>query len=269
MIHYYKPVLLLLCLFLAAASYADAGTAHNNKTIRIMTVVICQQGGFLSYLLEPYLHDRNITIEYSQGHHSEVAAAVQRSTVDIAITHTKVRAMQKLAGEGVLIDGRLVFANPKALLGPIGDPAQLTGIVDADLAMKRIQEKGYCYVVNPHGRMEMLQKQLLENTGLHGMCIDDAAGNTKEALRGAFEKGAYTMWGLHPFLEKSDLAMQPVVIPDRRLLEEMGAWVVKGSPVEAEARDLVGYLASDQAKKRLQEFRFSGHETLQPWWPPE
>ncbi|HKK15405.1 MAG TPA: hypothetical protein VJ981_01775 [Gammaproteobacteria bacterium] len=269
MIRYYKSILLLLCLFLAAGSYADAGTAHNKKTLRIMTVVICQQGGFLSYLLEPYLRDRDITIEYSQGHHSEVARAVQRGEVDIGITHSKVRVMQKLAGEGVLIDGRTVFANPKSFLGPVGDPAQLNGIHDATRAMQRIQEKGYCYVINPHGSMEKLQKDLLDNTGMHDMCVDGTAGNTKMALRKAFEKGAYTLWGLHPFLEKSDLALQPVVVPDRRLLQDLGAWVVKGSAVEPEARELVRYLDSDRARERLQMFRFPGHEDLQPWWPPE
>lgn len=264
-----RLVILVFCLFLAGKVFADTAPDQEQKTIRIMTVVICQQGDFLQYLLEPYLRNRNITIEYSKGHHSEVAAAAERGAVDIAITHTRVRAMQKLAGEGVLIDGQTVFANPKAFLGPPGDPAQLAGIRDATGAMKRIQEKGFCYVINPDGHKKKLQEKLLEETGINDLCIENAVNNTKEALRSASDRGAYTMWGLHPFLEKTDLAMQPVVIPDRRLLAVLGAWVVRGSLVEQEARDLIHYLASAQARKRLQEFRFSGHENLQPWWPPE
>lgn len=233
-----------------------------------MTVVICQQGDFLQYLLEPYLAGKNFNIEYSQGHHSQVAAAVKRGEVDIAITHTKVKAMQELVAAGLLIDGQTVFANPKAFLGPAGDPAGISGLDDAAVAMQRIQEKGYCYVINPHENMTSLQLDLLGGKKSGRNCVIDTAQNTRDALQVAVEKNAYTMWGLHPYLAKGKGKLQPIVIPDKRLLQTLGAWVVKDSDVEAEARDLVNYLASDVAIERIVKFRFPGLDTIQPWWLP-
>ena len=233
-----------------------------------MTVVICQQGNFLHYLLEPYLAGKNINIDYSQGHHSQVAAAVKRGDVDIAITHTKVKAMQELVTAGLLIDGQTVFANPKAFLGPAGDPAGIAGQVDAAAVMQQIQEKGFCYVINPHENMTRLQLDLLQGTNSGRNCVIDNAQNTRDALQMADDKGAYTMWGLHPYLEKGKGKLQPIVIPDQRLLQNLGAWVVQGSDVTEEARDLVEYLASDAARVRIIKFRFPDYDTIQPWWPP-
>jgi len=262
------PVILFL-LTVANSGYPESVPGKDTITLRIMTVVICQQGGFLQYLLEPYLAGKNVRIEYSKGHHSEVAAAVNRGEVDIAITHTKVKAMQDLATSGRLIDGQTIFANPKAFLGPRGDPAHIGGLPDAAMAMQRIQEQGYCYVINPHGEggMEKLQNDLLNAGSRH--CVINNVQDTEEALSTAYEKGAYTMWGLHPYLEKGDGKLEPVVIPDPRMQQNLAAWVVQGSGVEAEARDLVNYLAGDTVKARLVKFRFPGYDTLQPWWPPK
>jgi len=264
-----KLPLVLFLLSIANPDHPEAVTGQDAITLRIMTVVICQQGGFLQYLLEPYLAGKNLRIEYSQGHHSEVAAAVKRGEVDIAITHTKVKAMQELTASGRLIHSQTVFANPKAFLGPRGDPATIGELQDAALAMQRIQERGYCYVINPHGEMENLQEQLLEAGTATRHCVINDVKNVRAALRTAFEKGGYTLWGLHPYLEKGDGTLEPIVISDQRMLQNLGAWVVQGSGVEAEARALVEYLAGDVAQDRLVKFRFPGYDTLQPWWPPK
>lgn len=76
--------------------------------------------------------------------------------VDVAITHTKVKPMQELVAAGLLIDGQTFFANPKIVLGPDGDPAEISGLDDAAVAMQCTQEKGYCFVINPHENMTML-----------------------------------------------------------------------------------------------------------------
>ena len=222
----------------------------------------------MQYLLEPYLADKHIKIEYSKGHHSKVVEAVKHGQIDIAITHIKVKSMQDLAASGQLIDGRSVFANPMAFLGPEGDPAGISGLDAAAVAMQRIQDKGFCYVIDPHGIMERLQRELLQGMNPGKNCVIDNMQNTKEAIQMADKKSAYTMWGLHPYLAKGKGRLQPVVIPDTRLLQTLGAWVVKRSEVETEARDLVNYLASDAARERIVKFRFPGKDTIQPWWLP-
>ena len=87
--------LIISCSFSIVTVHAgDANSAE--KVLRVMTVVICQQDDFLQYVLAPYLAEKDIRIEYRQGHHSEVAKAVANKEADFVITHTKVKALQKM-----------------------------------------------------------------------------------------------------------------------------------------------------------------------------
>lgn len=160
-----------------------------------------------------------------------------------------------------------MFANPKAFLGPKGDPAKIEGLQDAVLAMQQIQDGGYCYVINPHGEMEILQNGLLDMTNSVRRCVLNDVQDTQAALDTAFEKGAYTMWGLHPYIAEGNDNLQPIVIPDDRLLQNLSAWVVAGSDMEAEAGNLVNNLASEDAKIRITKFRFPGYKDIPPWRP--
>ena len=238
-------------------------------TIRIMTVVIVQQGNFLQYLLEPYLQNHNIRIEYSTGHHNKVAQAVKAGLVDLAITHTKVKRMQKLEQQGVLMPRVPLFANPKAFLGPPGDPAKLQGIQDAVQAMQQIQDKGMCYLINPHDQLKTLQEKLLAQVKNTKTCINKTDADALTIMDMAVKQHAYTMWGLHPYLEKGDGKLQPVVVPDKRLLQELSGWVVSGSAVENDARQLLDYLHSDEVKERIKSFKFPGFPEIQPWFTIE
>lgn len=115
--------------------------------------------------------------------------------------------------------------------------------------------------------MEILQNGLLDMANSVKRCVLNDVQDTQAALETAFEKGAYTMWGLHPYVAKANDNLQPIVIPDDRLLQNLSAWVVAGSDVEAEAGDVVNYLASEDAKIRLTKFCFPGYEDIPPWWP--
>lgn len=233
-----------------------------------MTVVICQQDNFLQYLLEPYLSGKNIKIEYRKGHHSEVARAVVNKEVDFVITHKKVKALQKLEAEGRLGKGRTLFANPMVFLGPKGDPAGIKGLSDPVLAVRKILESEYCFVVNNHGRLKMIQEKLLEQSQVKGGCVIRNEENEKlTAMDVAFKKNAYTLWGLHPYAQKSENRLEAILIPDKSLLESMNGWVVSGTDVGNDAKELLNYLDSEEVEKKISEFRLAGYKDIQAWWP--
>lgn len=231
-----------------------------------MTVVICQQEDFLQTLLEPYLAEHDITVEYSRGHHSDVASAVEKGEVDLAITHSKVKKMQKLERRGFLNEGKLLFANPMVFLGPKGDPAGLTGLLNPAEAIHRIHAKGMCFVINGHDRIRGIQHQLVAESGLDDVCMIESRKSSPMDI--AFERNTYTMWALHPYSRKSQHRLEPVVIPEQRLLENMSGWVVAGLDSEEQANMLLSWLASEEAQKRVREFRLARYPQLQAWWPP-
>ena len=266
----YRYLIVLCSLLFSVSTSAESREVNTTSptTIHIMTVVICQQEGFLQYLLQPYLSKKNINIEYSTGHHSKVVQAVKHAEADIVIAHTKVKGLNKQEEAGKLNNGRAVFANPRAFLGPVGDPAGIRGLEDPVKALENIFEQGYCYIINPHGEMARLQNHYLDKVASDNICVSQGPGDINRLLDMAVEKNAYTLWGLHPFVARGAHKLEPIVVPNDVLLENLAAWVVTGSQVEDAARELVNYLVSDEAGKRIKRFRLEGYENVQPWYPP-
>ena len=162
----------------------------------------------------------------------------------------------------------MIFANPKVFLGPEGDPAGIRELDNPVMALQKIFDKGYCYIINPHGRLGLQQHQYLDKVTSDKSCVMQGPGDINLLLDMALKHKAYTLWGLHPFVARSDHPLEPVVIPDEGLLENLAGWIVAGSRVEESARELLNYLAGDEAKERIESFRLKGFENVQPWYPP-
>lgn len=239
----------------------------SEEIIHIMTVVICQQDDFLQTILEPYLTKNNIRAEYRQGHHSEVAQAVKNKEADFVITHTKVKKLQKMESKGLLNKGQQLFANPMAFLGPKGDPVKINGMQDSVQAIKKILESDHCFIINGHERLAKIQKELIKQTAITDSCVIQSDKQNENVLEDVFKKNAYTLWGLHPYANKGNDKLLPIVIPDEILLSNMTGWVVKGTDKEKDANELLNYLSSEQAKKRIAEFRLKKYVHIQAWWP--
>jgi tungstate transport system substrate-binding protein len=261
-----KKTALFFCLLLFINIAYSETDSSSERIIRIATVVICQQDDFLQYVLEPYLKEKNIKVEYRQGHHSEVAQAVKNKEADFVITHTKVKKLQKMEQKGLLNKGQQIFANPMAFLGPKDDPAKISGMTDPVEAIKKILESDHCFIINGHTRLAKIQNEFINQTGMTESCIIQSKQQNENVLDEVIEKNAYTLWGLHPYAKKGNDKLLPIVIPDKVLLSNMTGWTVKGTDAENEANKLLEYLGSDQAKKRIKEFRLKNYDNIQAWW---
>lgn len=263
---FFIRILLFNALLFSISVVHSEADASPEKIIRIMTVVICQQDDFLQYVLTPYLTKNNIKVEYRQGHHSDVAEAAKNKETDFVITHTKVKKLQKMESKGWLYKGQEIFANPMAFLAPKDDPAKITGLQDSVQATKNILESESCFIINGHHRLAKIQKDLINRTGITGACVIQSELQNQDVLGYVHEKNAYTLWGLHPYAKKGKGNLLPIVVPSDVLLSNMTGWVVKGSRAEKEASDLLNYLGSAQARKRITEFRLKKYDNIQAWW---
>jgi len=265
--------LLKICFFtlLAGLSSSVVVAGENSslrqapQTLRVMSVVIVQQGGFLDELLAPYQAQTGVQIELSKGHHTQVAQAIAAGEVDLVITHSKVKALQKLETEGVLQPRQRLFANPVAFIGPEGDPADVASVADPLTAYDKIQATGHCFVLNRHHRMLALQEQWIAASAINSPCLLEA--DEEGFLKTASQQQAYTLWSLHPYARRPEGGLTPVVIGHKSLLENLSGWVVEGSPAEKEAQHLLTYLASETTQKRMTQFRLPGYPNQQAWWP--
>jgi hypothetical protein len=133
-------------------------------------------------------------------------------------------------------------------------------------SIKKILKSDHCFIVNGHPRIAEIQNELIKQTGITESCVIQSEKQNEDILDDVFEKNAYTLWGLHPYAKKGKGKLTPVVIPNEVLLSNMTGRVVKGADEEENAGELLNYLVSEQAKKRITEFRLKNYDNIQAWW---
>ena len=101
-----------------------AGAVHAAATpLRAAVVPIIGQAAFLSTVLAPFLAERGVRLELTAIHGREVVRLARAGEADLVIMHARFKALPKLRRDGVIAAPVPVFANPVALLTPVGDPA--------------------------------------------------------------------------------------------------------------------------------------------------
>ncbi len=150
-----------------------------------------------------------------------------------------------------------------ALLGPPSDPAGIRGLGDVTEAFRRIAASGSTFEVNGIPELVYLSKIVLEAGGIgSGAWYVDEGLRQGPAVERASARGAYTLWGVTPFLTlagQKPLQLTPLVTADPILQRIMVSIVVnpnkvRGANVSA-ARSLQDYLLSPAAQAQVRAFR--------------
>jgi putative glutamine transport system substrate-binding protein len=245
----------LLCLISIHAPAAP-------RILRIQAVPIVNQGHFLEQMLATFAAQHGVTLAVTAQHGRAVVAAARAGTADLIIAHADFKGIVSLVQEGRVGPGRVVFANPIALLAPIGDPAQVVTAGSPEAALARITAAQACLVTNDLEHLRQFQADYLPGANCP---VSTTAGTGLGAVLAGVSQQAYVWWGLHPFL-MTNQPLQPVVFDDPRLLRPLMAWAVRGGDTaltDAAIDDLRGAVT----QQRVAAFRFQLHPDLQVWWP--
>ncbi len=254
---------------LLLALWAPLATAGDAPALRLAVVPIVAQGGFIEWLLAPWLEDTGSTIEVRAMHGQGVAAAVRAGAADLAITHADFTAVASLVDSGELAAGAAVFANPIALLVPPGDPAGVATAPDLAAALARLKASDACLLLNRIGDLAgIIAARWSAIAAGPGCLLTGPAAAGAGAVSAAAEAGAYTFWGLHPWLRQGGGGYTAAVFPEAAMLRDLHAWPVTGSARAALAADLVRWLSGPVARARLGDFRLTAHADQRLWWPP-
>jgi hypothetical protein len=231
-------------------------------------VKIVDQEDFLGSLLDGAAQRREIPeISVSTTHVSEVGARLQEQPFDFVIAHAHAKPARKLESAGTLIEGRIVFANAHTLIGPRSDPAHVANAADFGDAVARITAHKACWLVNYHSGLQELQERLFGGSTPQACVIDDAANSGPLAMRAAAARGAYTVWGYHPFMRLRLEDMRGFAFNDRFLMRPLKAWVVAGGPRGSDVRAVIDVLVSAEVQQRVSAFRLERDAHTQAWWP--
>jgi tungstate transport system substrate-binding protein len=148
-------------------------------------------------------------------------------------------------------------------------------LADAAEAFKRIAESKSPFVVNHIDGVRYLVEVLWNAAGRpdrSGWLLDEGKQKA-DAIHYASERGAYSFWGLTPFLRlqrESHVNLEPLVTGDPLLQRMLVSIVVKGSKVAGVnttgAMALQSFLLSPATQARIREVRYPGVEGVQ--WVP-
>jgi tungstate transport system substrate-binding protein len=244
------------------------------KLIRLEVVRVAQQSGLLGELLPAFEKQSGYRV---QVHAStlDVFERARRGEADLVIAHYGFDEVERFVRDGFGFWPRMVFANQSAILGPPSDPAQIRGLSDAVEAFRRIAEARAPFITNDLSVLTYLTDILWEGAGRPDRTgwYFDLGLSEQEAVVTASQNGAYTLWGVDPFVRyvaTHPLEEEILCIGDSILQRVMVSVVVnpeRVSGVNLEgARALERYLLAPATQARIRAFRYPGFEST-VWWP--
>lgn len=271
------PVLGTACSKSSSAASSSAPTASaaslSSDVIRVASVPTAVEGNLLPTLIAGF--EKGSPYKVALTTSNDVYGLAASGLADLVVSHFGHRGTEAfvLAGHGEW--PRTLFSNQMALVGPPSDPAKVRGLQDAGEAFRRIASAKAPFVLNHIEGVQYLSEILWNAAGRPdrtGWFLD--LGKQKdEAIRIASDKGAYSLWGLTPFLRSNREAkfnLEPLVLGDPLLQRLLVSVVVKPAPTIAVNSDgalaLETFFLSPVTQARIRDVTYPGTDHVQ--WVP-
>ena len=264
-----RAALLVCCV---AAAGLSVRAQSQPKTVRLAMVNVPDD------VVRPLLAD----FAMQSGQRAEIVytgndpfAVAREGKADLVISHYGHQGVEPFITGGNGLWPHAVFANQIALLGPPTDPAGVRGLTDATEAFRRIAASHARFLVNGSEGSKYVEEILWAKAGTpaKGDWYLDRQVQGPQAAREAAKEGAYTLWGVPPFLRlrhQSPLALEPLVVADPIFQRIMVAVVVNPKKVsgvdDAGAEAFQKFLLAPATQARIAAFRYPDLNQ-QVWWP--
>jgi len=137
--------ILLIILVFAGYLFDHMPALAESKTIKMSTTTSTENSGLLDVLLPQFTKDTGIHVKvFAKGTGAAIRDGMD-GNVDIIFVHAKQRE-DRFVAEGYGAYRLGVMHNDFVILGPSNDPAEIRGIDEATVALRRIAEKGAKFV---------------------------------------------------------------------------------------------------------------------------
>lgn len=260
----------------APATPADPSPAPapaDPTAVRVVSVPTAVEGNILPALIKDFERESAYRVRLEVN--SSLYDTARRGQADLLVSHYGHRDAEAFVLDGAGEWPRTVFSNQMALIGPPSDPAHVRNLEDAGEALRRIAASRSTFVLNDIDGVRYLSDILWNAAGRPdrtGWWIEPGASKG-EAIKRAAALGAYTFWGLTPFLRfdgGSPVDLEPLVVADPLLQRMMVSIIVKPggarAPNTAGATALQSYLLAAKTQARIRTIRYPGKNSV-TWVP--
>jgi tungstate transport system substrate-binding protein len=243
------------------------------KLVRVLSVPTSVEGNVLPALIKEFEQETTYRVQLTAS--PLLYELAREGKADLLVSHYGHRDAEAFVLDGMGEWPRTIFSNQMALVGPPSDPARVRGLEDAGEALRRIAETRSKFVLNEIDGVRYLSSVLWNAAGRPdraGWWIEPNASKDG-AIRQASALGAYSLWGLTPFLRLDGYApvqLEPLVLADPLLQRMMVSIVIKPGGVRAAnvigAAALQTYLLEPKTQARIRTIRYPGRNVV-TWVP--
>lgn len=270
---------MIVAAFLAGSGVSapasdEEAEAVDFGTVRLITGAAATTDGMLTGVLADFEAESGYDVTVTVGG-PDMFERARASEADIVLTHFGFTELERFVSEGRGHWPSTVMANTVAFLAPSGDPVGIASADDPVEAFRLIAEQEHPFIVNNLGETRYITDTVWNAVGRpdKGDWFRDPGLSGPAAVREAARQGAYTIWGLHPFLRMQD-GMQPVdleaVVYNDSLTQRILATVVVRRPPgrvnEEGALALQRYLVRPDTQATIRNFRTRDID-LPIFWP--
>jgi tungstate transport system substrate-binding protein len=246
----------------------------NANVVRVVSVPTAVEGDVLPTLITEFHKHSALRVQLVTS--NDLYDVARRGEADLAISHYGHKHAEEFVMDGFGEWPRTLFSNQMALLGPASDPARIRGLDDAGEAFRRIALAKAPFVLNDIDGVRYLTEILWNVAGRPdraGWLLDDRKFRKEDAIHQASKLGAYTFWGLTPFLRlrnDKSVELEPLVLGDPLLQRMLVSIIVKPSKiagVNAEgAHAFEKFLLEPATQSLVRQTRYPG--VTQCLWTP-
>jgi tungstate transport system substrate-binding protein len=262
----------ILQIQLAVCFIAQDARPQSN-VVRVAVVNTPEESGLLREILPDFERQTGMRVEVYSG--EDLYDRARNGQADIVISHYGHPGVEPFIADGLGLWPRFVFGNQNAIVGPSSDPARVRDLTDAVEGFRRIAQSRSPFVANNSGIPKYTEDLLWEAAGRppkQGWYVD-LGSREQAAVQAAAERGAYTIWGLVPFLryvQQNPVDLRALLVNDAILSRMMVSVVVRPerfpqANVEG-AKALEKYLLVPSTQARIRAFRYPGLDHAL-WWP--
>lgn len=226
-------------LLLGGASAAEEGFTFADRTVvRLLTVgaVLTEDQTTGETVLDDIVAEFEAQTGYevvvTQGE-IDIFDQARFGGADIVMAHLGFTPLHDFVVQRLGEWPATIMSNSVAFLIPPGDPAGVASAADPYEAFEAVAALEAPFVVNNLGETLYITNVLYESAGRPdpGDWFIDLGQSGPPAVRAAAQRGGYTLWGLHPFLNLQQspqpVNLEPIVFEDSIMQRILATVVVR------------------------------------------
>jgi len=246
------------------------------EKIRMATTTSTDNTGLLDVLLPPFEKKFNVKVDVIAVGTGKALKFGENGDVDIVFVHSR-KAEDKFVKDGFGVNRRDVMYNDFIIIGPKSDPANIRGMKDATVALKKMADKQTSFVSRgDESGTHKKEKSLWEEAKItpKGDWYMETGQGMGATLQIADEKQAYTITDRGTYLAyKGKIDLLILAEGDKRLFNPYG--IIAVNPAKHPhvnyiyAMALIGWVTSVRGQKIIAEYKKFGKALFHPTAVPE